>query len=297
MTASDWQDQLVALYCVVCEEYSSHLWTHVQRQSNNARPAFSDEEVLTVYLFGLLRRCPSVKDGYRLSADLLGAWFPRLPSYEAFSHRLGALSPALPALVEALLGRLPAPCASTTHLLDSMPVLLAKGVRAHAARVAAEMADMGYCASKQTYYYGVKLHALGLHTPHALPRLEQAWVSRASQSDIAEAKQRTAELPAGELYADKADQDRTWEAELAEHQQLALRTPVRRVRGGPPLDAADRLLGTAVSRVRQPIESFFAWLDRLTRIEDASRVRSTAGLWVHLFGRLAAALLMILFNS
>lgn len=297
MTAPNWQDQLVALYCVVCDEYRSHLWTHVQRQSNNARPAFSDEEVLTVYLFGLLRHCVSAKDGYRLSADLLGGWFPRLPSYCAFSHRLGALSAVLPGLVEALLQRLPVPSASTTHLLDSMPVFLAKGVRAHAARVAPEVADIGYCASKNTYYYGVKLHALGLHAPHALPRLEQAWISRASQSDLTEAKQRTAELPAGELYADKAYQDQGWKAELAQHQQLALYTPVRRVRGAPPQDSADRLLGTAISRVRQPIESFFAWLDRQTHVEDASRVRSTAGLWVHLFGRLAAALIMMLFNS
>ena len=297
MTALPWQDQLIALYCLICDEYRSHLWTHVQRQSNNARPAFSDEEVLTVYLFGLLRHCVSAKDGYQLSADLLEGWFPRLPGYTAFSRRLGALSALLPGLVEALLQRLPVPSASTTHLLDSMPVFLAKGVRAHAARVAPEVADMGYCASKNTYYYGVKLHALGLHAPQTLPRLEQAWVSRASQSDLTEAKQRTAELPPGELYADKAYQDRGWEAELAEHQQLALHTPVRRVRGGPPLDAADRLLGTAISRVRQPIESFFSWLDRQTHVEDASRVRSTAGLWVHLFGRLAAALLMMLFNS
>jgi len=297
MTASDWQDQLVALYCLVCDEYRAHLWTHVQRQSNNARPVFSDEEVLTVYLFGLLRHCVSVKDGYHLCADLLGTWFPRLPSYSAFSHRLGALSAALPGLIGSLLQRLPAPSASTTHLLDSMPVFLAQGVRAHAARVAPEVADIGYCASKHTYYYGVKLHALGLHAPRTLPRLEQAWVSRASQSDLTEAKQRTAELPAGNLYADKAYQDHGWQVELATHQRLALHTPVRRVRGGPPLDPADRLLGTAISRVRQPIESFFSWLDRQTHVEDASRVRSTQGLWVHIFGRLAAALLMLLFNS
>lgn len=53
----------------------------------------------------------------------------------------------------------------------------------------------------------------------------------------------------------------------------------------------------SISRVRQAIESFFSWLDRQTHVEDASRVRSTAGLWVHIFGRLAAALLMMLFNS
>lgn len=297
MDAKLWQEQLIALYCFLSQEYASHLWTHVQRQSNNATPEFSDVEVLTVYLFGLLQHGQNVKAIHTLTEAHLRPWFPRLPSYSGFVARLNALDALLPPLVEALVERLPAPYASTTHLLDSMPVCLAQGVRAHQARVATEVADIGYCASKHTYYYGVKLHALALHAPQSLPSLEQAWISPASASDLAVAKARTAGLPPGELYDDKIYQDRTWQADLRQAQHLVLHTPLRRVRNQDPLDAADRLYDAAVSRVRQPIEVFFSWLQRRTGIENASRVRSTSGLWVHLFGRIAAALLVLFFNS
>ena len=44
--------------------------------------------------------------------------------------------------------------------------------------------------------------------------------------------------------------------------------------------------------MRQPIESLFAWINRLTNIENAGLVRSTAGLFVHIFGKIAAAMLV-----
>ena len=61
--------------------------------------------------------------------------------------------------------------------------------------------------------------------------------------------------------------------------------------------AANDLFSTAVSRVRQPIESLFNWLIEKTDIQTASKVRSTKGLLVHVFGRIAAAYLFLIFNS
>jgi hypothetical protein len=62
---------------------------------------------------------------------------------------------------------------------------------------------------------------------------------------------------------------------------------------------AEEILSTAVSRVRQPIESLFNWIEEKTGIQTASKVRSTQGLLVHVFGKLAAAMLMLTlaFNS
>lgn len=297
MDAHRWQEGLIALYCFVCRQYRTTLFPHVQRVSPNATPRFSDEEVLTVYLYGLLRHHSTVKAIHAEAVSYLRDFFPRLPSYAGFVHRLNAMDALMPPLVRALQEALPLPSPSTTHLLDSMPIFLAQGVRCKRARVAAEVADVGYCASKKTYFYGVKLHALARHLPHTLPRLEQAWIAPASANDLSVAKEYAAQLPAGELYADKVYQDRTWKAELEALRHLVLHTPVRRARNQAPLDATDRLYGAAVSRVRQTIECFFSWLQRQTGLHDASRVRSTAGLWVHAFGRLAAALLMLYFNS
>ncbi|MEM6265544.1 MAG: hypothetical protein AAGI38_23785, partial [Bacteroidota bacterium] len=57
-----------------------------------------------------------------------------------------------------------------------------------------------------------------------------------------------------------------------------------------------RLISTSVSRVRQPIESFLNWIDQKTDIPSASKVRSTQGLSVHVFGKLAAAMFFLCFD-
>ena len=60
------------------------------------------------------------------------------------------------------------------------------------------------------------------------------------------------------------------------------------------LDAADQLLSTAVSKIRQPIESLNNWIQDKTSIQRASKVRSSNGLLAHVFGRLAAAMYLLL---
>ena len=76
-----------------------------------------------------------------------------------------------------------------------------------------------------------------------------------------------------------------------------LLTPVKYRKGQPNIDkqrhkAADDLLSKAVSSIRQPIESFFNWLIEHTDIQRAAKVRSTKGLIVHIFGRIAAAFIL-----
>ena len=61
--------------------------------------------------------------------------------------------------------------------------------------------------------------------------------------------------------------------------------------------AANELYSRAVSRVRQPIESLFNWIIEKTDIQRASKVHSTKGLIIHIFGRIAAAFIFIIFNS
>jgi len=79
-------------------------------------------------------------------------------------------------------------------------------------------------------------------------------------------------------------------------------TPIKEVKGMPENlkqrdNAYNDLFSTAVSRIRQPIESLFNWLIEKTDIQRASKVRSTNGLLVHVFGRIAAAFIFLIFNS
>jgi hypothetical protein len=78
-------------------------------------------------------------------------------------------------------------------------------------------------------------------------------------------------------------------------------TPVKAVKCQPELikqwdKAANDLYSKAVSSIRQSIESLFNWIIEKTDIQRASKVRSTKGLLVHVFGRIAVAFIFLVFN-
>ena len=92
----------------------------------------------------------------------------------------------------------------------------------------------------------------------------------------------------------------TCETELTKV-ELELFTPVKAIKGESPEitkreKAARDLFSTAVSKVRQPIESLFNWLNEKTNIQRAMKVRSTSGLLLHTMGKIAIALITLIFN-
>jgi hypothetical protein len=162
--------------------------------------------------------------------------------------------------------------------------------------VAAEVANCGYCGSKDVYYYGVKVHLLAIRRPGELPRPEYLEVTAASHHDLTVLDGLAPFLRQVALYADKAYLDELVRQILAA-QQSTIQTPVKKAKGQERLHWFEQLLSTAVSRVRQPIESFVNWVEEHTGIQRASNVRSVKGLHVHVFGRLTAAMLLLSFNS
>ena len=84
---------------------------------------------------------------------------------------------------------------------------------------------------------------------------------------------------------------------LLKKQNLAFHTPVKRKKGQASLTEDEKRLSQTVSRIRQPIEVLFSWIDRKTTLSVASRVRSYNGLCVHVFGRLATACCLLAFYS
>lgn len=60
--------------------------------------------------------------------------------------------------------------------------------------------------------------------------------------------------------------------------------------------AARDLFSTTVSKVRQPIEALFNWLNEKTDIQRAMKVRFTSGLLVHTMEKIAIALITLIFN-
>jgi Transposase DDE domain len=289
------EQQLIALYLRVCRVYDKHPDLKYQRQSN-FRPRFTDEELLTIYLFGHMQGFRRQRRIYDYALRHWRAWFPALPSYQAFNRRLNRLAAAFEHLItEALTERVAELARHADRLIDSLPIVLAKWPRSGAARVAAEVADQGYCSTKRSYYYGVKLHAVALRRINRLPLPALLHVSRASQHDLTVLRELNPDLGVGYLFGDKAYADEETRKVLFER-GTHLVTPYKRRRNEPET-AVPALWSRFASSVRQPLESLFGWLIQRTGIQNASHVRSTKGLFVHCYGKLAVACLLLTFNS
>ena len=61
-------------------------------------------------------------------------------------------------------------------------------------------------------------------------------------------------------------------------------------------DIMTAMIYTHVLNMRHTIEALFNWLIEKTDIQRASKVRSTKGLVVHVFGRIATANIFLIFN-
>lgn len=117
----------------------------------------------------------------------------------------------------------------------------------------------------------------------------------ASTHDLTAFKQLNPALPTALLFADKAYSDRETQTDL-QSKGVSLITPQKRKRN-ESVFLTEPLWSRFISSVRQPIESLFKWLITKTDFQNASRVRSTNGLLVHCFGKLAFACLLIRFYS
>ena len=290
----DWQDQLISVYLFVCKEYQQELCGYMARLSNHSDLSFCDEEVITIYLFGNMSGYSQVKDIYTYIVRHLYDWFPNLPSYPGFIQRINKISHLFEVLVERLMVMLPVKQQpDLAVLMDAFPIILAHQGRRFKARVAQEIASAnGYCATKNLYYYGIKLHMIGQYHPGALPIPMRLGITDAGTADIKVLDEIGIDFPTNSrLFADKAYQ--RGNQPICDKEQMTLFTPVKKEKGQERLDAADRLLSKAISSVRQPIESLFNWIEEKTKLQVASKVRSFEGLMVHVFGKIAAALFIL----
>lgn len=300
MITKDNKCKLIEIYFYVCKKYEQDLKYCCQRFSNNNQPEFTDQEAMTIYLYTVHQeerfRCKQI---YRFADNYLRSWFPKLPSYEAFNNRINRLSGAFSQLVNPLLSEfVPQGCSSEISLLDSMPIITCSGKRA--GKVAPELTDKGYCSTKGIYYYGSKLHALAFHHKGHLPFPEELLLTPASENDLNVFKQAWSNIENRTFFGDKIYYNNEFFSELTSSKNSVMLTPVKGVKGQSEKEkhfdkAANDLFSTAVSRVRQPIESLFNWLIEKSDFQRASKVRSTKGLIAHVFGKIAAAFIYLIF--
>lgn len=289
--------QLIDLYFRVCAVYDAELIDHCFRHTKNGKqPDFTDAEVLTCYLFATgWQQCLGPKACYDYMKTHYLDCFPRLPSCQAFNRRLNGLADVLPLFVahctSTWLER-PDTMTTSTIVTDSFPVVTGAGGRKPSSCTI--LSKKARCATKQMYYYGVKVHIGALEQAGTLPIPYYIVVSPATTHDKTAQQRELMDLRNATVVADKAYVDRV----LAQQMQASnseLVTPPRFGRYTTKAEkqrhgAYHRIANTVVARARQSIETLFAWLDRHTDIERASRVRSYSGLLVHIFGKIAAAI-------
>ena len=294
----DWQERLITLFSCIDKQFASCLFVCAERMSNNHKPGFSDAEVVTVYLWGIMNGHRKVKPIYEYVRNHLKEWFPKLPAYATYIQRLNRLPQAFAGLLSLIQNDFPLLSEQERIcLIDSMPIMTANARRSNRAKVAREIADKGYNAVKETYYCGLKLHILAVRRNGRLPLPDYIGITSASAADINTLKEIADDLHDTSVYADKAYVSKALKQLLAD-QGTSLNTPVKKEKG-KKITMTDEILSSDVSRIRQPIESLFSWIDEKTGIQTASKVRSTQGLLVHVYGKLAAAMLLLtsIFNS
>ena len=300
-------DKLIIIYFYICRCYDTDLVLHCQRMSNNYQPKFTDQEIITIYLYCLIvEKKREIKDIFNFADNYLRPWFPDMvTTYEGFLTRLnnlhGVFAPLCWLLIEDKMQVIhPEKIRLYQDLIasvvDSMPVILAKGPRSFGAKVAPECCDKGYCASKGLHYYGLKLHVMGFSIFNKLPLPEYIGTSPASNNDLTVFKPHWEKIYNRAIFADKIYANQTFEKWLLENNNLQILTPVKKKKGQKTLEFMDKMYSRAVSQIRQPIESFFNWIIEKVGIQKASKVRSKNGLLVHVYGRFAAALMIMIFD-
>lgn len=209
-------------------------------------------------------------------------------------NRLNRIAPIFPVLISELISDLDLKTnEKTTVLVDSMPVITCSHRRKP--KVALDIIDKGYCSTKKLHYNGVKLHLVAKSRSKTLPLPEYIGITPASTHDLTALRPILETIENRNIIADKAYVDEKLNEKLQKQHCSQIITPVKAVKGMPTVlkqfdQAYNDLLSTAVSKIRQPIESFFNWLQQATNIQIASKVRSTDGLIVHVYGKIAAAL-------
>ena len=290
------ENKLIEIYLLCCQSYDMQTQLHLQ-PNRNGKPCLTVPELMTIYLFGQLNGHFKKRAIYNFVNHYWRTHFPALPSYQAFSRRLNLLESHFQSLLGGLLTELAADQSrfhTLDHLIDSMPVLLASGAKSKRARVARQLAATGFCATKQIHFHGIRLHLIARRQPHQLPAPTQLWIERGNTHDLTALRSAQSQLPDDiNLFGDKAYADRRFKNLLRER-RIHLLTPIKKPKKAE-LSKIEKHYNKLVSKIRQPIESFFKWLIDKTDIQRASQIRSTDGLLVHCLGKLSFALLLLNF--
>lgn len=199
------ENTLIEIYLFVCQIYDNFSDTCFQRSSNNREPEFTDQELITIYLFAHLNDKYRKKQMHSFIKHYWSGWFPLLPGYQTFCYRLNKLESSFQTLGDVLLKSLSVKTSfESDTIIDSMPVMLVQQGHSYSARVAREVADVGFCAAKKTRFYGVRLHFIARRKNSALPVSDKVFLCAGSIHDSKALLEQPVYLPNASLFGNLA---------------------------------------------------------------------------------------------
>jgi hypothetical protein len=251
----DQELRLVRLYCWVSDVVGSIAWSGNLRKSG-PKPELTDEETLTIELWGEMEGFSSDAAIWRHARSYLMKFFPKLGAEWNFTRRCANLH-ALKAEIQAVSFR---PTADW-NAFDGLPLPVCKLARANRDKRFRGEAARSYCAAKDEKYYGFKAGAM----MNSNGEIFHVWLGPANVDERVRVDETEVDMP-GHLLADKGLISRELSATLAARGTV-LTTPMRKnMRDDRPKSLVRRAM-----RLRRRIETAFG------RLVDGFGITRTRG--------------------
>lgn len=146
---------IIMVFCLVSEQLDILRKSHSIRHGGLA-PALSDEEVITMEICGEYFKLNTDKDLFGYFKAHYQDWFPALSDRTLFVRQAANLW-HIKALIQQQLVQTANQKLAAVQVIDTVPLPVCQWVRGVRDRVFRGVADYGYCAAKDFYYYGFKL--------------------------------------------------------------------------------------------------------------------------------------------
>ena len=213
------EDFIIRVFCWVDEHVNALLGDHRLRQRGFA-PKLSDREVITMEVVGEFLGLDTDVGLWKYFRRHGSSWFPQLGSRTTFAQQaahLWVIKQRLPQQMLIDLGAVTDPI----HLVDGCPMPVGGWARASRCRGGPEGADVGYCAAKKQYYYGLHGHLL-----ITIDGVITAWTVTSATGDEREVLWELTAGVHGWVMGDKGDLSAFVQEELATA-GIELQTPLR----------------------------------------------------------------------
>lgn len=233
-------NEIVTVFCI-CDDYLKSIDYKDDKQATMSTSEILTTAIVAAKFFG---------GNYAKSRWLLGGhnYVRHMLSESRFIRRLNQIDPQIfRGLFSVMTNTFKAANADNQYAIDSFPVPVCSNIRMYRCKIYRNKDYHGYCASKNEYFYGVRVHMVVTKNGEPVEFI----IEPGSTSDIIAAQLFQFNLPKGsKIHADKGYTDYGFEDHLEFTKQIHLL--VRRKENAKRPDRG------MCKRIRRQVESSFS---------------------------------------